>query len=234
MSVDAKAKLLMNAATAAQAAPIAVSADPRPAARNGRDELLKAANALMNERDTVEISLSEIAALAGVNSALVKYHFGNKRGLLVALLERDVGASMGQLSELVASDRTATEKLRIHIAGTINLYFRYRYVNLLLRGLLRDRSSPPSEAQLLSDRLIKPAIEAQAAILEEGWAAGEFRRVDAMLLYFTLMGACDVFFSSNFALKTVFGREQIDDQLRREFIDHTTSILLKGIAAAPA
>jgi AcrR family transcriptional regulator len=51
-------------------------------------KLLVAAGDLMIERNTTDVSLSEIAQKSGVNAALVKYHFGNKDGLLLALLAR--------------------------------------------------------------------------------------------------------------------------------------------------
>src|SRR6516164_9550756 len=60
---------------------------------NGRnataEKLLVAASELMIERASIEISLSDIAQKSGVNAALVKYHFGNKDGLLLAFLARD-------------------------------------------------------------------------------------------------------------------------------------------------
>ncbi len=46
-------------------------------------KLLVAAGDLMIERNSTDISLSDIAEKSGVNSALVKYHFGNKDGLLL-------------------------------------------------------------------------------------------------------------------------------------------------------
>ena len=204
-------------------------ASQAPAARNTRDELLKAASKLMNERDTLEISLSEIAAEAGVNSALVKYHFGNKRGLLLALIERDVGNSMGHLQHLLESDTSPVEKMRSHIAGIINLYCRYRYLNNLLLALLRD--STPEEAADMSDRLIKPAADAQRQILEAGRASGDFRDVDPLYFYFMVTGACNIFFSSEFTLRHVFHKEDIDDDFRRNFIEQTVALVLKGISA---
>ncbi|MFX8620540.1 TetR family transcriptional regulator, partial [Acinetobacter baumannii] len=56
--------------------------------------LLAAASSLMIERGSTEISLGDISERSGVNSALVKYHFGNKTGLLIALLERDAQSAM--------------------------------------------------------------------------------------------------------------------------------------------
>ncbi len=61
------------------------------------EKLLVAASELMIERAGVEISLSDIAQKSGVNAALVKYHFGNKDGLLLALLARDAATEMAQL-----------------------------------------------------------------------------------------------------------------------------------------
>lgn len=197
---------------------------------SARDSLLQAAGELMNERDTLDISLGEISARAQANSALVKYYFGNKHGLLLALIERDVVKSVVQLDHLVKSDISPVEKMRIHIAGLINTYFRSRYMNKLLFMLLRE--STPEQAQEISDRLVKPAADAQRLILDEGVARGQFRPVDSMLFYFTVIGACDQLFTAGFALKFVFGKDEIDEELKREFIAHTTSVLLAGIAAS--
>jgi TetR/AcrR family transcriptional regulator len=192
-----------------------------------RDALLQAAGELMNERDTLDVSLGEISARAKANSALVKYYFGNKRGLFLALIERDVIRPMSQLGYLVESDISPSEKMKVHITGLINTYYRSRYLNRLLFMLLRE--STPEQAQDISDRLIKPAADAQQRILDEGQKKGEFRSVDAMLFYFTVIGACDELFTASFALKTVFKQNRIDDTLRRSLIDHTTTTLLAGI-----
>ena len=65
-------------------------------------KLLVAAGDLMIERNTTDVSLSEIAQKSGVNAALVKYHFGNKDGLLLALLARDAETEVANLEYLLA------------------------------------------------------------------------------------------------------------------------------------
>ena len=65
------------------------------------EKLLVAASELMIERASIEVSLSDIAQKSGVNAALVKYHFGNKDGLLLALLARDAATEMSQLEYLI-------------------------------------------------------------------------------------------------------------------------------------
>src|ERR1700719_208425 len=87
------------------------------AARNTTAEkLVVAASELMIERSSIDVSLSDIAQKSGVNAALVKYRFGNKDGLLLALLARDAATEMTNLDHLMAQPIAPTAKLKLHIA----------------------------------------------------------------------------------------------------------------------
>jgi AcrR family transcriptional regulator len=97
-----------------------------PFAKNTTAEkLLVAASELMIERSSIEVSLSDIAQKSGVNAALVKYHFGNKDGLLMALLARDAATEVTQLEYLLAQPIAPTAKLKLHIAGIIRAYHQF-------------------------------------------------------------------------------------------------------------
>ena len=78
---------------------------------NAKDQLLQATSDILSQRSGIDVSLSEIAEKSGLNSALIKYHFGNKDGLLLALVERDAAPSMDLLNKLVAMDVGPAKKL---------------------------------------------------------------------------------------------------------------------------
>src|SRR6476620_11592712 len=109
------------------------------------EKLLVAASELMIERASIEVSLSDIALKSGVNAALVKYHFGNKDGLLLALLARDAATEVSQLEYLLAQPITPTEKLKLHIAGIIRAYHRFPYMNRLIHYLLHESSAEAAD-----------------------------------------------------------------------------------------
>jgi AcrR family transcriptional regulator len=56
--------------------------------RTTKDKLMDAAERLFARRGFHGASLRDITAAAGVDLALVNYHFGSKKGLLIAVLER--------------------------------------------------------------------------------------------------------------------------------------------------
>src|SRR5271165_3716448 len=58
------------------------------AKRTTKDKLMDAAEKLFARRGFHGSSLRDITAAAGVDLALVNYHFGSKKGLLAAVLER--------------------------------------------------------------------------------------------------------------------------------------------------
>ena len=107
MSNDAVSAMAMAAHLNQSTAPKASAAKSLTA-----EKLLVAAGELMIERNSVDISLADIAQKSGVNAALVKYHFGNKDGLLLALLERDAANEMTHLDYLLAQPLSPTTSTR--------------------------------------------------------------------------------------------------------------------------
>jgi AcrR family transcriptional regulator len=167
---------------------VAAPASAPPAAR---EQLLETASQIMRDEDTVDVSLSELAARSGLNSALVKYYFGNKAGLMKALLERDFAGILKAVDTLLAKEADPETKLRLHMTAVVNTFFRTPYIHRLLMRLIRQE--PPEVAQHLADTCLQPMLDAYARLIGEGVAAGVFRPVDPQFFYFTVIGAADRF-----------------------------------------
>ena len=203
-----------------------------PSKNTTAEKLLLAASELMIARNSPDVSLSEIAQQSGVNAALVKYHFGNKDGLLLALLARDAATEMTHLDYLMAQPITPTAKLKLHIAGIIKAYYRSPYMNRLIHYLLHESSD--EAADQVSKFFIRPLLDFHRRLLAEGVAAGEFRKIDPVLFYTSLIGACDHLFSGRNAMARATGIGPVTDEVCRDYVAHVEALILGGMLTAPA
>jgi AcrR family transcriptional regulator len=198
---------------------------------NGRnstaEKLLVAASELMIGRATIDISLSDIAQKSGVNAALVKYHFGNKDGLLLALLARDAATEIDNLEYLLTQPITPTAKLKLHIAGIIRAYRRFPYMNRLIHYLLHESSA--ESADEVAKFFVAPLLDFHRRLLAQGVAAGEFRDIDPVLFYTSLIGACDYLFFGRHAMSRAVGVGPVTDDVCRDYINHMESLICGGM-----
>ena len=198
-------------------------------AGGAREQLLEAASQIMREGDTIDLSLSELSLRAGLNSALVKYYFGNKNGLMHALLDRHMGKIVADLNALVAKDTPPEEKLKRHIGAVIDTYYAFPYLNRLLMRLIRD--SAPVEAARIAERYLRPISRAYDRLIAEGVKAGKFRPVDPQLFYFTVTGAADRFFSARQVLRHCYDQNDISDTMRDAYREHSVDLIMRGLLA---
>jgi len=202
-----------------------------PLARSATaDKLLVAASELMIERASIEISLSDIAQKSGVNAALVKYHFGNKDGLLLALLARDAANEMAQLEYLLAQPITPTAKLKLHIAGIIRAYHQFPYMNRLIHYLLHESSAEAADE--VSKFFVAPLLEFHRRLLTEGIRSGELRKVDPVMFYTSLIGACDHLFFARHAMSRAAGVGPVTEEVCRQYIRHMEALICRGMLTA--
>ena len=194
---------------------------------NARDQLIEAASQIMREGDTIDLSLSELSMRAGLNSALVKYYFGNKNGLMLALLDRDIGNIVHGLGALVAKDMPPEEKLRLHIGAVIDTYYEYPYLNRLLMRMVRD--SAPVEAARIAELYLRPISKAYDDLISEGVKAGKFRKIDPQFFYFTVTGAADRFYSSRLVLRHCYNQNDFNVNMRDAYREHTIDLIMRGL-----
>ena len=192
-----------------------------------RDQLIEAASQIMREGDTIDLSLSELSLRAGLNSALVKYYFGNKNGLMLALLDRDMGNIVFSLGALLAKDIPPEEKLRIHIGAVIDTYYAFPYLNRLLMRMVRD--SAPAEAARIADLYLKPISKVYDALIAEGVKAGKFRKLDPQFFYFTVTGAADRFYSSRLVLRHCYNQDDFNENMRDAYREHSIDLIMRGL-----
>jgi AcrR family transcriptional regulator len=195
-----------------------------------RAQLLDTASAIMREGDVDDVSLSELSLRSGLNSALVKYYFGNKAGLLKALLDRDWQAIVTSVDALVAKDGWDPEaKLRRHISKVVDTFYAVPYLNRLTMRLVGE--SDDAEARRIADCYLSPIYRAYEQLIGEGVKVGVFRPIDPQLFYFTVTGAVDRFFSARLVLRHCFGQDSLTEELRDRYREHTIDIIMAGILA---
>ena len=204
-----------------------VPTKPGAAKNTTAEKLLVAASELMIERSSIEVSLSDIAQKSGVNAALVKYHFGNKDGLLLALLARDAATELSNLEYLLAQPITPTEKLKLHIGGIIRAYRRFPYMNRLIHYLLHETSA--AAAAEVSKFFVAPLLDFHRRLLSDGLKAREFRKVDPVLFYTSLIGACDHLFFGRQAMSRATGVGPITDEVCRQYTRHMEALICGGM-----
>lgn len=194
---------------------------------NARDQLIEAASQIMRDGDTIDLSLSELSLRAGLNSALVKYYFGNKNGLMLALLDRDMGNIVHSLGALVAKDMPPEEKLRLHIGKVIDTYYAFPYLNRLLMRTVRD--SAPVEAARIAELYLRPIAKAYDELINEGIKAGKFRKIDPQMFYFTVTGAADRFYSSRLVMRHCYNQDDFSETMRDRYRDHSIDLIMRGL-----
>lgn len=192
------------------------------------EALLNATAQLLSEASNIDVSLNEISQRASVNSAMIKYYFGNKEGLLLAVLERDAETAMTALKALSEMEIPAQKKLKIHINGIINAYYRSPYINRLIHYMVESGS--PAASKRVAQIFIEPMIEVYRDIVAQGVREGALREVDPGLLYYCLVGAADHIFHAGYSVPSTLGVARLDDGIKQKYAEMVCDIYLRGLA----
>jgi len=194
-----------------------------------RERLIEAAAGHFSREGFAASSLRAIAREAEVTPAMVAYYFGDKQGLLQAVLEagldRLVEAIRAALAEGAGEDVVAGF-IRAYL-GVINAH---PWIPRILVQEVIARDSPLR--QVLARRLAAEVLPLVPPALEQAVAAGTLRAdLDARLAVMSLVGMCVFPYIAEPVLGPLLGY-RADAEFGRAFTEHTVALALLGLRGA--
>ncbi len=193
-----------------------------------REKIKEVAAELFSQRGYDGVSVRDIVMKAKVNLGAITYHFGGKENLYRELIVDMAGALKENLTEISQKKGCPTEKFK----EFIRLYLTYIHTKPI-RARMVFREMAMGDKRFLD--IIYPYIHANSMILfgimEEGIKKGEFRKMDARLAVYSMVGNCLQFIQLQPVLKRLLKNEKINDEFLEKIIQHTTSYVLGGLKA---
>lgn len=161
----------------------------------------------------------EIAAAAHANKAMLYYYFGDKRRLHRAVLEN----LFRQLRKVIFAAAPRESTPRDRLLGFVNGYFDFLATHPNYPRLVqREAMNATPQFQWIVREYFKPFHARIGRIIEDGIAAGEFRKVDAHHAVFSILGMTAFYFAAAPVFSKLIGR----NLLSPESLEHRRRALL--------
>jgi AcrR family transcriptional regulator len=162
----------------------ATSKKPRADAERNRNRLIEVAKAAFADIGP-EVSLEEIARIAGVGIGTLYRHFPTRDAMVEAVYRREVH-QLAQAAAQLLETKPPIEALR----GWMRLFIDYIATKKIIAPALTALTGGTTELFAASGVLIKSAM---ALLVDRAVAAGDIRRdVDSMDLLYALAGFANV------------------------------------------
>ncbi len=196
-----------------------------------RDALLAAGTELFAERGYEGVPVWAIAQAAGVNKAMINYHFGGKRKLYLAIVSATFSEIVATVESLAASPRPAPDVLRelIAVVGEMVTRRHPHFCTMMLREVLAGGKHLEPE---LIDKPVR-MLAAVQRIVARGVHEGAFRPVDPLLTHLSLVGSLVFFFATGRFRERVLAdrRLAIKPPDAAAYVKHIQDLVTHGLAA---
>lgn len=103
---------------------------------NAKEDILNAAIELFSKRGFEGVSIREIATLAKVHFASIRYHFGDKEDLYKACISKHGESRLLSAKRFLSSEPKSPEDMRLRLGYAIEDVFRIHNENPFLTKLL--------------------------------------------------------------------------------------------------
>lgn len=210
-----------SAKSAAKLAPRGKGRPTASAAGVGRDALIDAARALLQELPPAQVTSTAIARRANADPALVRYYFGNRENLLF-----EVAKQIGEQSNRPLPPGDPLALLEDMIRGTFRFTRSAKHMQRLMIEELDSASSPEVREKMREWNRNPVANYARILEFDE---KGELREFDPFFMYLAVVGISDFFVSGAPLIELLLPAGTSKDELAKRYEDFVVRLVTDGV-----
>jgi TetR/AcrR family transcriptional regulator len=188
----------------------------------GREALITAARALLQELPPAQVTSAAIARRANADPALVRYYFGNRENLLF-----EVAKQIGAEANRPPPDEGDPIEL---LADMIHLTFRFtRSAKHMQRLMIEELDSASSAEVREKMREWNRQPLSNYGKLQELDSKGKLRPFDPLFMHLAVVGISDFFASGAPLIELLVPPGTDMEEMGRQYEDFVTRLLTEGI-----
>jgi AcrR family transcriptional regulator len=210
---------------------------PRPAGRPdqqasvGSSAIIDAALELLRTVSPEKLTVVEVAARAHVDPALVRYYFGDKKGMLHSLAKFLLDEVQERGRDLVDQRGPLRDMIRGRLEMLIEaLEQRPHFMQLALKEIYAAGDTDDLQAASDLKTVAERGLQLTQDILKADGQSKSVRQVDARYLHVAILGICTFFMEAKPLLRALFGPQVADAELTRGYVAFATELLARGLS----
>ena len=208
---------------------MAVAVRERRNSEETRQALMSAGEELFAQFGFAGASVDRIARRAGVNKAMISYHFRGKAGLYEAILVANLQPLTEKLGVLRGKALPPAERLREYVALFGAMHAEHPALSVMV---LREVLSGGGHLTESSLQQLLGLLDCVREIVASGVAQGAFRPVDPTMTHVTIVGSIVLFFATGRLRQRLASEGRTTGMMpaAEDYVRHAQEFILRGLA----
>ena len=193
-----------------------------------RSRLIKAASEIFADIGYEAATTRDICIRAGANAAAVNYHFGDKLGLYVAVLQSIIAPSSVRAQEKTMPQTKPELALRQFIEAMLENLFSTGSADQYSRIMVHELAHPtPALAQVV-EQLIRPRAKLLSELVSR-YTGHSPSSLETRLAVHSVIGQVVHYVHARAVIKMMWPAWSFDAAMRKRIVDHLTDFSLAGL-----
>ncbi len=194
-----------------------------------RERILEAADNLFGRMGFDAATTREIAELSEVNKALIHYHFKNKEGLLVSVLDRYYERLAKTLLDALQKGESLREKMQL----LVDAYVDFLSQNRNFIRIVQREASGGKHMERISAHMV-PLFERGITLTQQAYPSTGSGEMSASHLLVSFYGMIITYFTYSRLLEQLMGTDPLSDEnlaLRKRHLSRMIDIIVKDVSS---